>query len=57
MAPPLPATLVEETPSVPDTPAHASKEGAEDHHSGPALGIATRIDVVDNVRDRSLSTA
>ena len=43
--PSLPATPVEDTPSAPETPAHVSKAGSEDH-SGPAAGIATRIDTV-----------
>ena len=48
VAPSLPATPIEETPSVPATPRCASKEGSEDHHSGPDVGSATRIDSVDH---------
>ena len=48
VAPSMPATLVEEVASVPETPTPAPGEGSEDHHSGPAAGTATRIETVDH---------
>ena len=47
-APSMPATPLEETPSVPATLAYVSKDASEGSPSRPAGGVATRIETSDH---------